>query len=206
MKPASAFVSCLLLALGIEPSGAIAADARRVSTRIGCEDHVQEASDWAGVSAAWVRKVMMAESAGRPSAVSRVGAMGCMQLMPRTWGELTARYRLGPDPFHPRANVFGGAAYLRSMIDRFGWPAALAAYNAGPGRLQQHLDRGMPLPAETRRYLGRILRRTGEPQSLQQPSVETAADWRTASLFVRPAEGNDWVGSHPAVPRKSAVR
>ena len=110
-----------------------------------------------GVPESWVRAVIQLESAGVPSATSPVGAMGLMQLMPRTYAELTARHRLGDNPYDPAANITAGAAYLREMLDQFGAPDAFAAYNAGPGRMLDHLLRGRSLPAETQRYLERIL-------------------------------------------------
>jgi hypothetical protein len=78
-----------------------------------------------------------------------------MQLMPRTYAELRARYGLGEDPFRPRDNVLAGAAYLREMYDRFGARGFLAAYNAGPARYVQHLAGGQ-LPAETRAYVAAL--------------------------------------------------
>ncbi len=147
-----------------------------------CLDQLQAAADWAGLPVEWVREVMRAESGGRRFAISNAGAMGCMQLMPGTWAELTARYGLGRDPMHPRANMFGGAAYLRNMVDRFGWPSALAAYHAGPHRMAQYLDRARPLPPETRAYVATIIARTDvAPTGAVVPVQE--ADWRHASLF-----------------------
>jgi soluble lytic murein transglycosylase-like protein len=147
-----------------------------------CHEQLEAAANWAGLPAHWVREVMRAESDGRRFAVSSAGAMGCMQLMPRTWAELSARYGLGRDPFHPRANMFGGAAYLRTMVDRFGWPAALAAYHAGPGRYEQYLARARPLPPETRAYVAMIATRTGAAATDTAKQTATA-DWRQASLF-----------------------
>lgn len=125
----------------------------------------------------------MAESAGQPTAVSSAGAMGCMQLMPGTWQELTVRYGLGRDPFDPRANMLGGALYLAEIIGRYGWPRALAAYHAGPGRLDQLLRAGRPLPASTIAYLSGF----GERASLGATSTipaEAVRDWRGADIFV----------------------
>lgn len=98
----------------------------------------------------------MAESSGEPKAVSPKGVMGLMQLMPETWAELRDQYDLGADPFDPRTNILAGTAYLKAMQDRFGYPALFAAYNAGPGRYEDHLRTGKPLPAETRAYVARI--------------------------------------------------
>jgi soluble lytic murein transglycosylase-like protein len=126
-------------------------------------DHVAEAAARFGLPAAWLWQVIDAESAGDPRAVSRAGAIGLMQVMPATYAELRGRYGLGPDPFDPRDNVLAGAAYLRELYHRYGAPAFLAAYNAGPGRLDAHLKDGRPLPAETRRYLARLAPSVGGP-------------------------------------------
>lgn len=123
-----------------------------------------------------IEAVIAAESAGQPRAVSPAGAMGLMQLMPDTWAELRARLGLGPDPFDPADNVLAGAAYLRQLLDRYGSPGFLAAYNAGPGRYEASLA-GRPLPLETRLYVARI---TGATGPLEAP---VAADWRTTGLF-----------------------
>lgn len=117
---------------------------------------IAEAADRFAIPEQWIRAVMQAESAGDPSATSHAGAMGLMQIMPGTWATLRARYRLGSNPYAVRDNILAGAAYLREMHDRYGSPAFLAAYNAGPGRLDQHLREGRPLPAETRRYLATV--------------------------------------------------
>lgn len=118
--------------------------------------HIIEASQRFGIPARWVEAVIMAESGGDPKAVSPKGAMGLMQLMPETWAELRDQHDLGGDPFDPRANILAGTAYLKAMQDRFGYPALFAAYNAGPGRYEDHLRIGKPLPAETRAYVARI--------------------------------------------------
>ena len=120
------------------------------------QSHIAEASQRFSIPARWVEAVIMAESSGDPKAVSPKGAMGLMQLMPETWAELRDQHDLGGDPFDPRANILAGTAYLKAMHDRFGNPALFAAYNAGPGRYEDHLRTGKPLPAETRDYVARI--------------------------------------------------
>lgn len=117
---------------------------------------VAQASRRFGVPEHWIRAVMQVESAGRADAVSHAGAMGLMQVMPGTYAELRARYGLGPDPFAVRDNVLAGTAYLREMFDRYGATGMLAAYNAGPGRWEEHLAGVRPLPAETVGYLARL--------------------------------------------------
>ena len=122
------------------------------------EQLIAEASRRFGLPAAWVRGVMQVESAGRITLNGRpitspAGAMGLMQVMPATFAEMARRYGLGSDPYDPRANILGGTAYMREMYDRFGAAHFLAAYNAGPGRVEDHLRTGRPLPEETRRYV-----------------------------------------------------
>jgi soluble lytic murein transglycosylase-like protein len=82
--------------------------------------------------------------------------MGLMQLMPGTWRELRGTLGLGANPHEPRDNILAGAAYLRMMYDRFGYPGLFAAYNAGPARYRQHLATGRRLPAETIAYVAGI--------------------------------------------------
>jgi len=100
-----------------------------------------------------VLAVMHVESRFYNFAVSPVGAIGLMQVMPNTGAELAARIGidwLGPQTlFDPTSNVRLGVAYLRELKDRYGSiPTALAAYNWGPGRIDRRLRLGTALPAE----------------------------------------------------------
>jgi hypothetical protein len=118
---------------------------------------IAAASQRFGIPEAWIRAVMRAESAGDRHAVSHRGAMGLMQVMPATWAGLRAQHGLGADPFAPQDNILAGTAYLREMLDRFGSVSLmLAAYNAGPRRIEMHLATGQPLPAETRAYVAAL--------------------------------------------------
>jgi hypothetical protein len=110
--------------------------------------------------------VMRMESGGRtmltPSQpiISDKGAMGLMQVMPQTYQEMRAQYRLGADPFNPLDNIPAGVAYLKWLKGKYGYPVLFAAYNAGPGQVDDSLTRGTPLPQETKLYIagiGRIL-------------------------------------------------
>jgi soluble lytic murein transglycosylase-like protein len=117
---------------------------------------INAAAQQYGISPALVDAVMWQESRYNPRALSSAGAIGLMQLMPGTANTL------GVDPYDPWQNVFGGAAYLRMQLDRFGnnVPLALAAYNAGPEAVVRH--RGIPPYAETRNYVASIMRRLSQ--------------------------------------------
>lgn len=122
------------------------------------EPVIAAASTQYGVPAEWIARVIQAESGGRTGLFgrpirSRTGAMGLMQLMPATWEDMRSRYGLGSNPDDPHDNILAGAAYLRLMYDRYGYPGLFAAYNAGPARYSNHLVTGSSLPAETRAYL-----------------------------------------------------
>ncbi|HLG90087.1 MAG TPA: lytic transglycosylase domain-containing protein [Alphaproteobacteria bacterium] len=145
---------------------------------------VSEAALRFGIPTSWITAVMQAESRGVVRAVSPKGAMGLMQIMPDTWSGLRSRYGLGADPFDPHDNILAGAAYLRELHDRYGAIGFLAAYNAGPGRYEDHLATGHPLPTETRVYvaaLAPLLRDGGsEPGNIITAIIRS---WTDAPLF-----------------------
>ena len=118
--------------------------------------YIREASGRFGVPETWIRRVMHQESGGQEDVISWAGAVGLMQVMPDTYEGLRQRYNLGDDPFDPHNNILAGTAYLREMYDRFGSPGFLAAYNAGPNRVDRYLNEGTPLPAETVNYVASI--------------------------------------------------
>jgi soluble lytic murein transglycosylase-like protein len=153
--------------------------------------HVADAARRFGIPKAWIWGVMRVESGGNPHAVSRVGAMGLMQLMPATWAALRRELGLGDNPFDVRDNILAGAAYLRAMYDRYGNPAAmLAAYNAGPGRYEDYLTRGRPLPLQTRAYLAKLAPVIRGPDA-KVTIVTALADpsaWRLSAIFVHNPE------------------
>lgn len=159
-----------------------------------------EASARFGLPESWLDAVIAVESGGTAGARSPKGAMGLMQLMPATWSHLAQREKLGGDPFDPHANVLAGAAYLREMLDRYGdLSAALAAYNAGPSRVDAWRRHGVSLPAETLSYVARLSLRLGLAGSFAAPfavpsTTDRAAlrpvDWRASSLFGTPARGD----------------
>lgn len=99
-----------------------------------------------------IKAVIRVESNFNRLAISRKGAMGLMQLMPETVAELDIL-----DPFNPRENIYGGTRYLRQLLDAFNenLRLSLAAYNAGPDRVQK-LGR-IPRIPETERYVQKVL-------------------------------------------------
>ena len=117
-------------------------------------DHIiQEAADRYSLDPILIRSVMRTESAFNPNAVSRVGAMGLMQLMPSVADSLGVE-----NAFDPRENIMAGARLLRELLDRYRGNLALtlAGYNAGPGAVEKHGRAKMPPFKETRNYVKRI--------------------------------------------------
>lgn len=185
-------LAVVLLSDGAAPVGARAQDrpAARSAAVHPYAGHVADGARRFGIPEAWIWAVMRVESRGVARARSPAGAMGLMQIMPATWTDLRARYGLGADPFDVRDNIMAGAAYLREMHDRYGNPSAmLAAYNAGPGRYDDYLSRGRPLPPETVAYLAQLTPVVETPGAADV-AVSVPPDpfaWRRAALFVRTA-------------------
>ena len=121
-----------------------------------------EASARFDVPESWIAAVMRAESGGHTTLngrpiTSSAGAMGLMQVMPATYEDLRRRYGFGRDPYAVRDNIFAGAAYLRELYVRYGYPDLFAAYNAGPHRLDAFLGFRRALPNATVAYVDTII-------------------------------------------------
>lgn len=183
-------IGALLLMVSLPLSG-VAAQAIHAA-------EIAAASQRFGIPEAWIRAVMRAESAGDRHAVSHRGAMGLMQVMPATWAGLRAQHGLGADPFAPHDNILAGTAYLREMLDRFGSvPLMLAAYNAGPRRVEAHLATGQPLPAETRAYVATLTPLlTGDAGAAAVGQVVLRSARNADGIFVR-------VGGDDMAPTRS---
>jgi len=137
-----------------------AANASGVPPRYAAK--IQELARRFDLSASLLEALVWQESRWRENAVSHAGARGLAQLMPGT-----ARY-LGVNPDDPMQNLEGGARYLREQLDRFdgNLEKALAAYNAGPGRVVR--ANGIPNIRETKQYVAAIM---GRLASHSRPSA-----------------------------------
>ncbi len=118
---------------------------------------------------------MQQESGGEEQAVSPVGAIGLMQVMPDTYEGLRDSNGLGDDPFNPHDNILAGAAYIKEMYELYGSPGFLAAYNAGPGQMNDYLAGSSPLPNETVNYLAAITPNLGNEIPLSGPLAQYAS-------------------------------
>ena len=123
-----------------------------LSKRRAYQDTIRTYAERYGVDEDLVHSVVKQESCFNEKALSRVGAIGLMQLMPAT-----ASYLKVKDPWNPEQNIQGGVKYLSKMLKRFKGNKryALAAYNAGPGKVIKY--GGIPPYKETRNYVKKIM-------------------------------------------------
>ncbi|HEX9111115.1 MAG TPA: lytic transglycosylase domain-containing protein [Terriglobales bacterium] len=128
-----------------------------------------------------VNSVIHAESGFNSHAVSRKGAQGLMQLMPDTASRLGVA-----NAFDPQSNVGGGSRYLRELLERYNFDLikALAAYNAGPQRVEQY--KGVPPYSETRAYVARIVREYNRKKIAQEKQEKQAAAERAKTKTTQP--------------------
>src|SRR5579862_5010796 len=128
-------------------------ESRSVQAAVNLDELVASASAAYRLDPDLVYSVIRAESGFNVRALSPKGAQGLMQLMPPTASALGVE-----DAFDPRANVEGGTKYLRALLERYNFDLikALAAYNAGPQRVEQY--GGVPPYYETKAYVARIVR------------------------------------------------
>jgi hypothetical protein len=129
-----------------------------------------------------VSSVIKAESGFNVRAVSPKGAQGLMQLMPDTASKLGV-----PDAFDPQANVEGGTRYLRELLERYNFDLvkALAAYNAGPLRVEQY--GGVPPYHETRAYVARVVKDFNKKKKVEQKRAAEESSEKTANAAARGA-------------------
>jgi len=139
-------------AVPVKGAGAGASRGRGGVSRPALDAIISEAATQYGLEVDLLAAVIAVESGFKVDAVSSKGAKGLMQLMPGTARELAVT-----DPFDPRQNIFGGARYLRRLLDENGnqyW-RALAAYNAGMGRVARY--DGIPPYRETIEYIRKVI-------------------------------------------------
>lgn len=141
----------------------------KLTAKVDIDTVIREASQRRQLDPDFVNSVIKAESNFHTRAVSPKGAQGLMQLMPGTAAKLGVS-----DPFDPRANVEAGTAYLSDLLDLYHDDPikALAAYNAGPLRVQQY--HGVPPYSETRSYIARIVRDFNARKKAQMAKTQTA--------------------------------
>src|ERR1035441_3233931 len=134
-----------------------------------------------------VNSVIHAESGFNAHAVSPKGARGLMQLMPGTANQLGVN-----DAFDPASNVAGGSKYLRELLEQYNFDLvkALAAYNAGPKRVDQY--RGVPPFRETRAYVARIVHEYNKKKTAQenQAKQKTPATKASGKAVSKPKQAN----------------
>jgi soluble lytic murein transglycosylase-like protein len=154
---------------------------------------VSEASTRSQVDADFIASVIRAESGNNPHAVSRKGAQGLMQLMPGTAGKLGVK-----NTFDPAENVDGGVRYLRELLLLYNndMVKALAAYNAGPQRVQQY--QGVPPFHETHAYVARVIndynrKKLAQRKRQRKPALQGAAAGKPeiAQSATGPAAGSE---------------
>lgn len=132
-----------------------------------------------------VNSVIRAESGFNVRAVSPKGAQGLMQLMPQTASLLGVH-----NAFDPQANVAGGSRYLRELLERYNFDLikALAAYNAGPERVEQY--GGVPPYYETRAYVARIVRDFNRKKLAQKNGTRSIDSQRASPVKKAKASQN----------------
>ena len=160
---------------------------------------------FAGPDGSYVSKALMdslidAESGGNPNAVSRVGAQGLTQVMPKTGRQPGFGVTPLEDPFDPEQNRAFGEEYLSAMISRYDGDVetALVAYNAGYGNADNFLEAGknydvLPRPGETRPYVDKVLRNaeTNSVKDLAMSAADSAKDLIARRTLNQEAETNN---------------
>ena len=162
--------------------------------KVDLDQVVREASQRQQLDPDFVNSVIKAESNFKARAVSPKGAQGLMQLMPGTAAHLGVN-----DPFDPKANVEAGTTYLSQLLDLYHDDPvmALAAYNAGPQRVEQY--HGVPPYRETHAYIARIVRDFNAKKS-----AERAAKTQVAGKTSVPNKNNQKAAAAKTTAKRKA--
>jgi len=162
---------------------------------------VAAASSQNRIDADFIASVIHAESANNPQAVSPKGAQGLMQLMPGTASKLGVK-----DSFDPSANVDGGVRYLRELLLEYhgDMAKALAAYNAGPQRVQQY--QGVPPYRETHAYVARVINDFNRKKLAErkQQAVQNHSNARLVDAAYHPPQKAETNKEIPATPQANS--
>lgn len=136
--------------LPVSPKRTAAVPARKIPPQ-QLAPHIERAAREHGLPPALIKAIIRVESGYNPAATSPKGAQGLMQLMPQTASEVAVS-----DPYDVEQNIWGGTRYLARLLARFNYrlPLALAAYNAGPGRVERRQD--IPNIPETQHYVRQV--------------------------------------------------
>jgi soluble lytic murein transglycosylase len=131
-------------------------EVRKVAIKGRFGHFIREAAERYSLDPELIRAIIKVESGFNPSAVSKKGAMGLMQLMPETAEEMDVL-----EPFEAEDNIMGGSRYLRKMLNMFkgDLKLSLAAYNAGPSLVQKYGR--IPRIPETEKYVKKVLHEYG---------------------------------------------
>ncbi|HWY22443.1 MAG TPA: lytic transglycosylase domain-containing protein [Candidatus Acidoferrum sp.] len=169
---------------------------RNVERTFNLNEVVNAASGTYHLDPDLVNSVIRAESGFNVRAVSPKGAQGLMQLMPQTASQLGVQ-----NVFNPQSNVEGGTRYLRELLERYDFDLikALAAYNAGPHRVEQY--GGVPPYYETKAYVARIVRDYNKKlaaKNATQPVAKTSSASKSAATHRRATK------QHKSVPQTQA--
>lgn len=160
-------------------------DSVKPAQPVNLDQVVKDASGKQEIDPDFINSVIRAESGFHVRAVSPKGAQGLMQLMPGTASNLGVS-----NAFDPKANVDGGTRYLRWLLEKYNYdvPKALAAYNAGPHRVEQY--HGVPPYLETRAYVARIIRDFNRKKLAEQKAAAAARKKQTKPTAASAARAN----------------